>query len=206
MARFVTWLGNLGTIKASSLKPHISAVNNFYKDHGREHVALGDLVARVRKGLGASHVNISPTRIRVLLPAKVVYFSRWYEQRLSASTYYSYVLRTYHDARSSYYEQESLPLYYFLSSLAVVQGLSALLVTSSPPSKVESSYTIVPTGDRKGQRGITTKHRILCAISGNTHGRVAASRMDFFGSLCLASDDKTPLYRWAIDKLDKQAN
>jgi hypothetical protein len=48
MERFVTWLGNLGTIKASSLHPYVSSVNNFNKDHGREPVALGDLVARAR--------------------------------------------------------------------------------------------------------------------------------------------------------------
>eukprot|EP00873_Tetraselmis_striata_P020949 jgi/Tetstr1/441213/TSEL_029469.t1 len=56
MARYVTWLGNLGTIKASSLQPYLSAVNNFFKDHSREPMALGDLVSRVRKGLAASQV------------------------------------------------------------------------------------------------------------------------------------------------------
>jgi hypothetical protein len=71
MARFVTWLGSLGTIKASSLQPYLSVVNNLYNDHGREPVALGDLVVRVRKGLGASHVNLLPRLIRVPLPAKV---------------------------------------------------------------------------------------------------------------------------------------
>jgi hypothetical protein len=53
MARFVTLLGNLGTIKASSLQPYLSVVNIFYKDHGREPISLGNLVARVRKGLAA---------------------------------------------------------------------------------------------------------------------------------------------------------
>jgi hypothetical protein len=59
MARFVTKLGNLGTIKTSSLQPYFSAVNNFNNDHGREPVALGDLVARVRKGLATSHVILT---------------------------------------------------------------------------------------------------------------------------------------------------
>jgi hypothetical protein len=49
MDRFVTWLDNLGTIKASSLQPYLSAVNDFYKDHGREPVAMGDMLARVSK-------------------------------------------------------------------------------------------------------------------------------------------------------------
>eukprot|EP00873_Tetraselmis_striata_P023953 jgi/Tetstr1/444217/TSEL_032110.t1 len=56
MARYVTWLGNMGTIKASSLQSYLSALNNFFKDHGREPMALGDLVSRVRKGLAASQV------------------------------------------------------------------------------------------------------------------------------------------------------
>jgi hypothetical protein len=34
MARYVAWLGQLGTIKASSLKPFVSIVNGFFKDHG----------------------------------------------------------------------------------------------------------------------------------------------------------------------------
>jgi hypothetical protein len=73
MARFVTSLGNLGTIKASSFHPFMLAVNNFYKDHGRESVALGDLVARVRKELAASQVTLTPTLIRVPLPSAVAH-------------------------------------------------------------------------------------------------------------------------------------
>eukprot|EP00873_Tetraselmis_striata_P039900 jgi/Tetstr1/460164/TSEL_005480.t1 len=72
MARYVRWLGNLGTIKASSLQPYLSAVNNFFKDHGREPMALGDLVSRVRKGLAASQVTLNPELMRAPLPARVV--------------------------------------------------------------------------------------------------------------------------------------
>jgi hypothetical protein len=49
MAWYVEWLGQLGTIKASSLQPYTSVVNGFFKDHGIEAVALGDLVRKVRK-------------------------------------------------------------------------------------------------------------------------------------------------------------
>eukprot|EP00873_Tetraselmis_striata_P001327 jgi/Tetstr1/421591/TSEL_012535.t1 len=72
MVRYVTWLGNLGTIKASSLQPYLSAVNNFFKDHVREPMALGDLVSRVRKGLAASQVTLNPELMRAPLPARVV--------------------------------------------------------------------------------------------------------------------------------------
>eukprot|EP00873_Tetraselmis_striata_P035597 jgi/Tetstr1/455861/TSEL_042650.t1 len=71
MARYITWLGNLGTIKASSLQPYLSAVNNFFKDHGREPMALGNMVSMVRKGLAASHVTLNPELMWAPLPARV---------------------------------------------------------------------------------------------------------------------------------------
>jgi hypothetical protein len=48
LARYATWLGQLG-IEESRLQPFMSAVNGFFKDQGLEVVALGDLVAKVRK-------------------------------------------------------------------------------------------------------------------------------------------------------------
>jgi hypothetical protein len=72
MARYVAWLlGQLGTIKASSLQPYPLAVNGF-KDYGLEAVALGGLVAKVRKGLAASHVAIKDTLVRVHVPTSIV--------------------------------------------------------------------------------------------------------------------------------------
>jgi hypothetical protein len=50
-------------------EPYLPEVDNVYKDHRREPVALGDMVARVRKGL---HVSFSLTLIRVPVPVKVV--------------------------------------------------------------------------------------------------------------------------------------
>jgi hypothetical protein len=44
MARYVAWLGQLGTIRASSLQPYTYAVKSFFKDHGLGAVVLGDLV------------------------------------------------------------------------------------------------------------------------------------------------------------------
>jgi hypothetical protein len=72
MAGYVVWLGRLGTIKASSLHPYLSAVNRVFKDHGVEAFALGDLVAKVRKGLAASYVAIEDTPLRVHIPASIV--------------------------------------------------------------------------------------------------------------------------------------
>jgi hypothetical protein len=61
MVRYVAWLGQPGTIKAPSLQPCMLAVNGIFKDHGLDAVALGDLVANVRKGLAASKVAIGET-------------------------------------------------------------------------------------------------------------------------------------------------
>jgi hypothetical protein len=72
VARYVAWLGQLGTIKASSLKPYLSAVNGFFKDHGLEAIALGDPVAKVRKGEAASQVASDDTPVRVHLPAAII--------------------------------------------------------------------------------------------------------------------------------------
>eukprot|EP00873_Tetraselmis_striata_P013481 jgi/Tetstr1/433745/TSEL_022964.t1 len=63
-ARYVTWLGNMGTIKASILQPYVSAVNNFFEEHGREPRALGDLV-----GPAASQMTLQSELLRApLLP------------------------------------------------------------------------------------------------------------------------------------------
>jgi hypothetical protein len=50
----------------------MSAVNRFFKDHGLEAIALGDLVAEVRKGLAASQIEIENTQVRVHMPTSIV--------------------------------------------------------------------------------------------------------------------------------------
>jgi hypothetical protein len=72
MARYVAWLGKLGTIKASSLELYMSVVNGFFRDHCLEPVALGDLVDKVRKGLAASLVTIDDTPMRVHFATSIV--------------------------------------------------------------------------------------------------------------------------------------
>jgi hypothetical protein len=72
IARFIAWIGNRGTIKAISLQPYLSAVNGFFKDHGAEPVAQGDLVAKVRRGLAASQISLKPNRTRMYLPARIM--------------------------------------------------------------------------------------------------------------------------------------
>jgi hypothetical protein len=72
MARYIDWIGERGTIKATGMQPYLSAMNGFYKVHGAEPVAQGDLVAKVRRGLAASKVSLHPSRTRQYMPARIL--------------------------------------------------------------------------------------------------------------------------------------
>jgi hypothetical protein len=50
----------------------MSAVNGFVKDPVSKHFAHGDLVAKDKKGLAASHVAIADTPLRVHMPASII--------------------------------------------------------------------------------------------------------------------------------------
>jgi elongation factor P--beta-lysine ligase len=51
MAKYITWLGQLGAIKAANLQPYLSAVNGFFKDHGLEDVTSATLSPRSENDL-----------------------------------------------------------------------------------------------------------------------------------------------------------
>jgi hypothetical protein len=200
MAILVAWLGNLGTIKASGLQPYLSAVNKFYKDHGRELVALGDMVARVRKGLPASQVSLAPALIRVLIPVNVVLLAL-----LRAKVVRLDILQlSTTDAPRITVEILRICvatiklLLFFSRGGAWIECLTGDLVTTQ-------DGIILYHRDRKSQRGVTIEHRLLCAIPGNTHIHIA-SLVDIFDILRLASSNKTPPCGWAIDTRDKPTN
>ena len=56
---------------ATSLTPYLSAINRFLQDHALPPVALGSLVAGVRKGLTNCQVDTAPLPERLPLPAPV---------------------------------------------------------------------------------------------------------------------------------------
>jgi hypothetical protein len=85
-------------------------------------------------------VNISPTLLRVPLPANVVLLALVRAESVRPDM--QELLRTCHEPISSCYEHVSLPLYYFCSYPAKMKEYNALLVTSSPHSKAESPCTI----------------------------------------------------------------
>eukprot|EP00873_Tetraselmis_striata_P034851 jgi/Tetstr1/455115/TSEL_041967.t1 len=72
VARYIAWHGLRGTVKAASLQPYLSAINGFYRDHGAEPVAQGDLISKVRKGLAASQVEPDPPGVRTDVPARLI--------------------------------------------------------------------------------------------------------------------------------------
>ncbi len=70
-ARYISWLGERGTVAAISMQPYLSAINKFLQDHARRPVAPGPLVLGVRKGLEECQHDDKPTPERLPLPAPV---------------------------------------------------------------------------------------------------------------------------------------
>ena len=70
--RYLAWIGQEGSVAATSLQPYLSAINRFLGDHGKEPVALGPLVARARQGLKLQQQDQDPQEVRVPLPPHAV--------------------------------------------------------------------------------------------------------------------------------------
>jgi hypothetical protein len=71
MVRYTAWLALLGTVAASSLQPYFYAVNKFFRDHQRQPIAVGDLLADARCGLEILQHHLIPATTRLPLPAPV---------------------------------------------------------------------------------------------------------------------------------------
>jgi hypothetical protein len=71
MVRYTAWLALLGTVAASSLQPYFSAVNKFFRDHKRQPIAVGELLADARRGLEMLNHRLLPTAACLPLPAQV---------------------------------------------------------------------------------------------------------------------------------------
>jgi hypothetical protein len=71
MVRYTAWLALLGTVAAISLQPYFPAVNKFFRDHQRQPIAVGDLLADARRGLEMLQHRLVPTASRLPLPAPV---------------------------------------------------------------------------------------------------------------------------------------
>jgi hypothetical protein len=72
MVRYTAWLALHNTVAASSLQPYFSAVNKFFRDHQRQPIAVGELLADARRGLEMLQERLIPTASRLPLPALVI--------------------------------------------------------------------------------------------------------------------------------------
>jgi hypothetical protein len=68
MVRYTAWLALLGT---GSLQPYFSAVNKFFRDHQRQPIAVGKLLADAGRGLEMLQHRLIPATSRLPLPAPV---------------------------------------------------------------------------------------------------------------------------------------
>eukprot|EP00873_Tetraselmis_striata_P015760 jgi/Tetstr1/436024/TSEL_024903.t1 len=66
------WHQALTEMAVAERVPYLSAINGFYRDHGAEPVAQGDLISKVRKGLAASQVELDPLGVRTEVPARLI--------------------------------------------------------------------------------------------------------------------------------------
>eukprot|EP00873_Tetraselmis_striata_P045955 jgi/Tetstr1/466219/TSEL_010777.t1 len=202
MARYVTWLGNVGTIKASSLRPLPSAVNNFFKDHGREPMALGDLVSMVRKGLAASQVTLHPELMRAPLPARVVLKALTLAKALRLE-----LGLTWGTDASTVVRVDM-----FRASLAVV--VLCLFFCRGGAGVVcrKGDLTVGPDGGillyhcgRKGQRGADASKKLLCQLPASAHADIAELLHYFDAARQVFASGRVPAARWAISQREGHA-
>jgi hypothetical protein len=182
MARYIAWIADGGTIKATSLQPYPSIVNGFFKDHGSEPIAQGDFVAKVRRGLAASQVSIHPSRTRMYMSARILVSSL----RLAKD------LRTH--VTNTWTQAQSDLIILFRACLATVL-LSTFFCRGGARVECRSGDLLcTPTGGillchemRKGQRGTSTERKLLCELPDSAHPDIAellryfdAARTKFF--------------------------
>eukprot|EP00873_Tetraselmis_striata_P014456 jgi/Tetstr1/434720/TSEL_023773.t1 len=71
IVRYTAWLGMQGTVGAESLQQYYSSINKYFRDHQRQLVALGEMVADARRGLAIQQERLAAEDVRVALPAPV---------------------------------------------------------------------------------------------------------------------------------------
>jgi hypothetical protein len=69
---FTSWLARASTVAAGSLQPYFSSINNLFRDHLKEQVALRPLPTDARRGLAIQQQPITDPDIRIPIPAPIV--------------------------------------------------------------------------------------------------------------------------------------
>jgi hypothetical protein len=200
MARYVAWLGKLGTLKASSLKPYLSGVNSFVKDHDLEAIALGDLVAKVRKGLAASQVAIDDTPVRVQLPASIIVEALRMAQalRLQLAAATSREMLQASPARDQVHLLRVCTIMVLLYLLLFSRGGSSIGCLTEDLVASEADGLRLYHRTRKGQREVSAERKLLCRMSPIVHTEVIHMSMFLDTIRHTLSGGKYPIARWAI--------
>jgi hypothetical protein len=184
MARCIAWIGERGTIKAPSLRPCLSEVNGFFKDHGAEPIAQGDLEAKVRRGLAPSQVSLHPSRTRMYLQARTLVSSLRQAKDLRTQ-----LIDTWTHAQTDLILLFRACLATVLMAAFFVSGereLSAGLETCCVLQSVESSST---TEREKGQRGTSTERKLLCE---NYRTRLTLTSRNYYNTSTLPVPSSPP--------------
>eukprot|EP00873_Tetraselmis_striata_P042740 jgi/Tetstr1/463004/TSEL_007943.t1 len=178
-------------------------IGNFFEDHGREPMAQGDMVSRVRKGLAASQVTLSPELMWGRWPAHVV---------LKAVTL-AKALRRELGPTWSTDPSTVVRVELFRANLAVVVLCLFFCRGGAGVECRTGDLTVGPDGgiillyhrDRKGQRGADASKKLLCQLPASAHADIAellhyfdAARQVFAGGRVLAA-------RWAIRQREGHA-
>jgi hypothetical protein len=177
-----------------------SAVNGFFKDHGLEAVALGDIVFKVRKGLAPIHVAIEDTPIRVHMPSSIVVQALRMAQALRLQVADSTTRAMLQTSAS----RDQVRLLRECTSRVVLnlffsRGGSCMDYLTADLVATEVNGIRVYYRTREGQRGVPSERTLRCHLPPTIHTEVI-QMLSFFDSIRQhLSGEKCPIAHWAID-------
>jgi hypothetical protein len=202
MARCIAWIGERGTIKATSMQPYLySAVNGFFKDHGAELVEHGDLVAKVRRGLAASQVSLEPSRTRMYLPARIIVSLLRMAKDLRTQ-----LTKTWTQAHSDLIILFRACLATVLLSTFFCRGGAGVECRSGDMLCTPTGGILLYHGSTNGQRGTSTEQKLPCELPDSVHPDIAELLQYFDAARAKLSDGKIPDRRWAISLHEPTTN
>jgi len=192
IVRYIAYLGTLGTIKASSMQPYLSAINRLYMDHKLQQVALGPLVVDAVAGLAGMQQAIATSSRRAPLPAAVA--------------------KAFHDKAGGQAADISAPLLLFRNNLSTITSFMYFNRSDTTHSLHEGDLSVDPIENsdrqirlfprqRKGQKRVAATKIDAALIPVDAHPRFASMIIEFKrrrADAYAAAGVKPPLQLWAI--------
>uniref|UniRef100_A0A7S0SB51 Uncharacterized protein n=1 Tax=Mantoniella antarctica TaxID=81844 RepID=A0A7S0SB51_9CHLO len=192
IVRYIAYLGTLGTIKASSMQPYLSAINRLYMDHKLQQVALGPLVVDAVAGLAGMQQAIATSSRRAPLPAAVA--------------------KAFHDKAGGQAADISAPLLLFRNNLSTITSFMYFNRSDTTHSLHEGDLSVDPIENsdrqirlfprqRKGQKRVAATKIDAALIPVDAHPRFASMIIEFKrrrADAYVAAGVKPPLQLWAI--------